>query len=62
MLTNHSQIDKHLKKTSSGWFAGGEHPTSADYMMSFPLEALVSHGAHEAREAVREYVKRVHER
>ena len=29
-----AQLENHLEKTKGGWFAGGEHPTSADYMVS----------------------------
>ncbi|KAH7924702.1 hypothetical protein BV22DRAFT_1034853 [Leucogyrophana mollusca] len=38
-------IEDHLAKSGT-WFAGGEHPTAADYMMAFPLEALVSEEPH----------------
>ena len=31
-LTRCAQIEKHLSKTD-GWFAGGQEPPSADYMM-----------------------------
>jgi len=32
------QIETHLNKSKSPWFAGGDEPTGADFMMSFPLE------------------------
>lgn len=32
------QIEAHLNKSTSAWFAGGDDPTGADFMMSFPLE------------------------
>jgi len=35
---NTPQIETHLNKSKSPWFAGGDEPTSADFMMSFPLE------------------------
>lgn len=35
-----SQIEAHLNKSKSPWFAGGYEPTGADFMMSFPLEVL----------------------
>ena len=38
-----SQIDEHLSKNE--WFAGGEGPTVADYMMIFPLELLRQSGS-----------------
>ena len=37
------QIDEHLSKNE--WFAGGEGPTVADYMMIFPLELLRQSGS-----------------
>ncbi|KAI5824616.1 thioredoxin-like protein [Schizophyllum commune Tattone D] len=36
-------IDEHLSKNK--WFAGGEGPTVADYMMIFPLELLRQSGS-----------------
>jgi len=60
---NQDLIETHLKKSFSGWFAGGEHPTSADYMMSFPLETFPSRGGDGAGEGeIREWVKKVQER
>jgi glutathione S-transferase len=48
------------------WFAHGDGPTSADYMMLFPLEALASHlrGAGAGLEIphIKQWVKTVHER
>jgi len=35
-------IEEHLTKVPTLWFAGGEAPTSADFMMLFPLEAMQS--------------------
>jgi len=57
----HAQfIEEHLSKCGD-WFAGGSEPTSADFMMSFSLEAWASEdktlGPH-----IVSYVKRVHER
>uniref|UniRef100_D8QI66 glutathione transferase n=1 Tax=Schizophyllum commune (strain H4-8 / FGSC 9210) TaxID=578458 RepID=D8QI66_SCHCM len=37
------RIDEHLSKNK--WFAGGEGPTVADYMMIFPLELLRQSGS-----------------
>lgn len=34
------QIEARLNKSKSHWFAGGDEPTGADFMMSFPLEVL----------------------
>ncbi|KAG8832769.1 hypothetical protein FRC17_000684 [Serendipita sp. 399] len=33
-------IEKDLGESSTGWIAGGSEPTSADFMMLFPLEGL----------------------
>jgi len=33
-------IEDDLAKSPTGWFAGGPDPTSADFMMSIPLEIL----------------------
>ncbi|KAF8589166.1 hypothetical protein K439DRAFT_1405472 [Ramaria rubella] len=62
-LTAHCNIiEAHLEKSKTGWFAGGDHPTSADFMMAFALEALVHGGVNFAGPKIKEYVKRVHER
>ncbi|KAF9456872.1 thioredoxin-like protein [Collybia nuda] len=54
-------IDAHLNKVTS-WFAGGDHPTSADFQMAFPLEAIVTTAPDLASQKMKEYVKRVQER
>ncbi|KAG8997850.1 hypothetical protein FRB93_013919 [Tulasnella sp. JGI-2019a] len=54
---NH-QIDKHMQKVSGGWFAGGDEPTSADYMMIFGMEMASSRGS--VPENIKKYVDRVH--
>jgi len=59
---NRDMIEAHLKNTPSGWFAGGDHPTSADYMMSFPLEAFASRGGDDVGEVITAWVKKVHAR
>lgn len=56
-----SQIEEHLKKRGK-WFAGGEEPTAADFMMSFPLETWASGRAGGLGDNILAYVKRVHER
>ncbi|CAG8527967.1 12604_t:CDS:2, partial [Acaulospora colombiana] len=33
-------IEDHLSKSTTGWFASGPEPTSADFMMLYPLEIL----------------------
>lgn len=59
---NNALIDEHLKKREGGWFAGGEHPTSADYMMLFPMEAMVARGGAVVGARLKEWVERVHAR
>lgn len=49
-------------KKSGKWLAGGEEPTSADFMMSIALEGWVSERANELGENMLAYVKRIHER
>ena len=36
------QISTVLEKSPSPWFAGGPNPTSADFMMLYPMEVLAS--------------------
>ncbi|KAG5653570.1 hypothetical protein H0H81_012259 [Sphagnurus paluster] len=55
-------IDKHLEKVQTGWFAGGEEPTSADFQMAFPLEAVVTVASEMATPAMVKYVERVQSR
>lgn len=59
-----NQITTHLKSLPPSTFlAGGPNPTSADYQMLFPLEALSSSRADLGiGKEVRDYVKMVHER
>jgi len=35
-------VEEHLAKSSTGFFAGGENLTSADFMMFWPLDVLES--------------------
>ena len=57
------KIDAHLDKCKTGWLAGGEHPTSADFMMGFALDML-SHRikGFVTSPQIKEYVKRMRER
>jgi glutathione S-transferase len=58
-------IEKHLAGCPTGWFAGGENPTLADFMMSMPLEAIAatSHGKTEKLgPATAAFVKKCHAR
>ena len=56
-----TQIETHLSK-SNGFFAGGDEPTSADYMMVFCLEAWGSTDKSFLGPKTRAYVNRAHER
>ena len=53
-----SQINEHLGKNE--WFAGGDGPTAADYMMIFPLEGLPRFG--QSTHNIDAYVARVQKR
>ncbi|KAF9055593.1 thioredoxin-like protein [Panaeolus papilionaceus] len=60
-------IEKHLQKIKDtaggkGWFAGGDDPTSADFMMSFTLEVFVERSPEYVGPLMREYVKRLQSR
>jgi len=55
-------IEAHLEKSQSGWFAGGQEPTAADYQMAFPLEAIVAVAPTLAGPQVRKYVQAIHAR
>ncbi|GJJ10257.1 hypothetical protein Clacol_004483 [Clathrus columnatus] len=60
-------IEAHLKKQTSGWFAGEEHPTASDFMMTFPLELLILQSSKTSATGgdmpeIRKYLKRIHER
>ncbi|KAF8652540.1 hypothetical protein AX16_004352 [Volvariella volvacea WC 439] len=54
-------IETHLEK-SGDWIAGGSHPTSADFLMSFCLDTFISRGPEYLGPKSREYVKRIQER
>ncbi|PPQ99625.1 hypothetical protein CVT24_005203 [Panaeolus cyanescens] len=60
-------IEKHLQKIkdtadTKDWFAGGEHPTSADFMMSFTLEVFVRRSPEHVGPLIKAYVKRLQSR
>lgn len=59
-MTKTSQIEKHLAKDDRQFFAGGEEPTAADFMMIFCLEAWGTRG--EIGEKTKAYVARIHAR
>ena len=54
------QIEDHLEKSKSVWFAGGEQPTSADFMMMFSMLCLQIGGASSPK--IDAYVKQLKER
>lgn len=55
------QIEEHLSKCGD-WLAGGQGPTSADFMMSFALEVWVDGSPDMLGSRIKEYVKRIHAR
>ncbi|KAI0032597.1 thioredoxin-like protein [Vararia minispora EC-137] len=54
-------IEGHLEK-SGDWFAGGDDPTSADFMMVFGVEALVHFFPNLVGPKTKAWVERVHDR
>ncbi|OCH84752.1 thioredoxin-like protein [Obba rivulosa] len=54
-------IEEHLAK-SGDFFAGGDHPTAADYMMIFPLESWSHRYPELIGENAKAYVERIHSR
>ncbi|KAH9897003.1 thioredoxin-like protein [Cubamyces lactineus] len=54
-------IETHLSK-SNGFFAGGDEPTSADYMMIFCLEAWASEDGGDLGPQTKAYIDRIHSR
>lgn len=55
-------IEEHIAESPTGWFAGGEGPTAADYMMIFALEALSKQSSELLGSHSKAYVERVHNR
>jgi hypothetical protein len=56
-----AQIEDHLSR-SGNWFAGGEMPSAADYMMFFCLETFILRFPDLVGPKTREYVERVENR
>lgn len=56
-----SQIERHLEKSPSGWFAGAEHPTAADFQMFLPMESLAT-GSANSGPKLQAFLSKVHER
>lgn len=59
---NLDMIETHLAKNPEAFFAGGSEPSSADFLMLFPMEALFSRSSNEVGPTIRKYVDRVHAR
>ena len=57
-----SQVEAQLNKTDGGFFAGGDDPTAADFMMIFPLELWAKMFPESLGPRCKEYVERIHER
>ncbi|KDR68457.1 hypothetical protein GALMADRAFT_257192 [Galerina marginata CBS 339.88] len=57
-----AMVEAHLEKSQSNWFAGGQEPTSADYQMAFPLEAIVHVAPTAVGPLIKKYVKVIHNR
>ncbi|KAF8991979.1 glutathione S-transferase [Cyathus striatus] len=55
-------VEAHLEKTKGSWVAGGQNPTSADYLLGFSLEMLVLFAPEYAGTRVKEYVNNVQTR
>lgn len=60
-FSSSSQIEAHLEKAGD-WFAGGDGPTTADFMMGFPLEAWLARDIGVLGPRAKAYVERVHSR
>ncbi|TFK62860.1 thioredoxin-like protein [Pluteus cervinus] len=54
-------IETHLEK-SGDWFAGGNSPTSADFLMSFGMETFVLRSPESLGPKSKEYVERIQAR
>jgi len=55
-------IESHLEKSKSGWFAGGNGPTAADFQMLFPLEIVVTFAPDNIPPNIKQFVDTVHAR
>jgi len=57
-----TMIEKDLEKSPTSWFAGGPEPTSADFMMLFPMEGLPRALGNNIPQHVRKWVDDAHAR
>jgi len=55
-------IETQLSQNDGGFFAGGDKPTAADFMMIFPLELWAKKFPESFGPRCREYIERIHER
>ncbi|KIM34365.1 hypothetical protein M408DRAFT_59462 [Serendipita vermifera MAFF 305830] len=55
-------IENDLEKSSTGWFAGGSGPTSADFQMLFPMETLPRAMGDDAGPKTKAWVELAHSR
>ncbi|PCH44960.1 thioredoxin-like protein [Wolfiporia cocos MD-104 SS10] len=62
MRLHANALEEHLAKSSTGWLAGGDEPTSADYMMLTTLEMWNMLCPEMLGPRVQEYIKRSHDR
>lgn len=59
---NLEMIESHLAARPGKFFAGGSEPTSADFLMFFPLEAIAASGKINVGEHMRAFIELVHAR
>ncbi|KAF8601468.1 thioredoxin-like protein [Ceratobasidium sp. AG-I] len=62
LQANSNMIEGHLSKIPGKFFAGGDEPTAADFMMQFPLEAFASRATSTMGEETKKFVECVHAR
>jgi len=62
LLRHAAYLEQHLEKDKKKWFAGGEEPTIADYMMSFGLDGWSTILPEMFGPNLKAYVRRVHDR
>ncbi|KAG8955396.1 hypothetical protein FRC04_008747 [Tulasnella sp. 424] len=62
LVENIGLIEEQLKKHPGGWLAGGSEPTTADFMMLFPMEVFSSRSPKPVPESFHAYVRTIHDR
>ncbi|KLO16128.1 thioredoxin-like protein [Schizopora paradoxa] len=58
---HHDFIERHLEKSPSGWFAGAENPTAADFLMFLPMESMAARSANFGPK-LQDFLTKVHDR